>query len=245
MVVGLLVVMIAGCSASERGTLTSDVTVTTATSSTAQAATRTATSAAASTTPKPIEIVESGYSVVGGPLVEYAFVFRNPNKDFGVQYPMAEIDMLDAQGSVIATAEATLGRWLLPGESAFYAGEAKPNGKIPAKVNVVPLDPAPRLKWRSAAEARDVCPGPLKTARVKTAKTASGLVFTGEVSNPYAVGVDDFQITVLLRDASGRLLAGYNTLMDEIAPGEKQTFSVSTTRGVPKYATAEVYAQPW
>ena len=215
-IVGLLaaVVLIAGCSTSESGTQAAAPAATTPTdvSATADAS---ATATTASETPKPLEVVESGYTVVRGSYVEYAFVLRNPNPGFGVQFPVVRLTMRDAAGTVFNTTDVVFRRWLLPGETATWADEADMKGRRFAKVNFEAVDPG--TKWKNATEARSMgLATPLKTTHLKTTKTASGLTFTVEVENPGTVAVDDPVVSIVLRDKSGRIVAGYSDLGEEL-----------------------------
>jgi hypothetical protein len=240
--IGLLAtVLIAGCSSSQSWTQAAMKARTSATSTGPNASVQPTVTKFA-TTPKPLEIVESGYSIDGA-LVNCAFVLRNSNSDFGVQFPVVRVTMRDAAGSVLSTTDVTFRRWLLPGETTTLAQEVDSTGVRPAKVDFEAVDPG--AKWRTASEARSMGLGFLRTAGLKVTKMAPGVAFTSLVENPNAKGVDDFVVSVVLRDKSGRIVAGYaGTGMDLLAES-KQIFTVKSPHAVPKYATAEAYAQPW
>lgn len=243
--VGLLAtVVIAGCSSNQSGAQIESGSFTPNTSTVDATLTTRATSATAGVKPKPLEIVESGYTVVDGPRIEYGFVLRNPNPSLGVEFPLVRVSMRDAAGHVLNTADAQFGRWLQPGETALFADEAMPKVNGLAKVVFEVEDPGAQSKWKSASESRPMG-HVLKTSHLKANKTASGMTFTGQVENLNSVGIDDYIVSVLLRDKSGRIVAGYTSYMDEIRAGEKQAFTVKTAHAVPKFATVQVYAQQW
>jgi hypothetical protein len=244
--VGLLAtVVIAGCSSNQSGGQPATSGTFTPNTSTVDATlTSRATGTPDGVKPKPLEIVESGYTIVAGPHVEYAFVLRNPNPSLGVEFPRVRVSMRDAQGRVLNTADALFGRWLLPGETAAFAEEATLKGNGLAKVVFEVEDPGLQSKWKTASESRPMG-HVLNTSRLKANKTASGITFTGQVENRNTVGVDDFIVSVILRDKSGRIVAGYTSYMDEISVGEKQAFTVRSVRAVPKFVTMQAYAQQW
>lgn len=255
-ILGLLLVMtVAGCSSgkseiqSAGSTTTTEATSSTATAEASATADSSATAEATGTKPaaKPqaLQIAESGYSVVSGPRVEYAFYLRNPNKAYGAQFPMVDVVMRDSKGSVIGSSTVTFGRWLMPGETAAYAGEVDPRGLKPAKVTFEPVDPALAFKWKPAAEAWSEPAGVLKTKRHKATKTRGGVSFTGVVLKPPVIGVDEYLVSIILRDKAKRIVGGYTGSYDEILTGSEGPFKVDSVRSVPNFATFEVYAQRW
>jgi hypothetical protein len=243
-VIGLLAtVLISGCSSSQSWTQ-AQMKARTAASPAGPNAAIPPTPVKFATKPKPLEIVESGYSVDGA-LVNCAFVLRNPNSDFGVQFPVVRVTMRDAAGSVLSTADVTFRRWLMPSETTTLAQEADAMGGAPARVDFEVVDPGSASKWRTASQAQAMGLGFLRTAGLKVVKTAPGITFTGLVENPNSKGVDDFIVSIVLRDKSGHIVAGYaDTGMDLVAES-KQIFTVKSVHDAPKYATAEAYAQPW
>jgi hypothetical protein len=244
--VGLLAtVVIAGCSSNQSGGKTaSSGTFTPSTSTVDATLTARATETTAGVKPMPLKIVESGYRIVAGPHAEYAFVLHNPNPTLGVQFPLVRVSLRDAAGHEINTVDAQFGRWLQPGETAVFADEANPKTNRLARVSFEVVDPGLQSKWKNASESRPMgCV--LKTSHLKINRAASGITFTGQVENTNSVGVDDFIVSVILRDKSGHIVAGYTSYMDEISAGEKQAFTVKSAHAIPKFATAEAHAQQW
>ena len=264
--IGVLVAvaMIAGCSEAPSGTLadkqglstmtpvaataTADASATTGASTTTAPSATTGGSAATTSTgtqaggrPKPLEIVESGFTVVQGVGIDYAFRLRNPNLNFGVQYPAVRLTLLDKSGKAIGTADAKFNRWIMPGETAVFAEELGLS-RAPAKIDFAAIEPG--AKWKSASESKSMAL-PLKVAHLKTASSGSGVVFTGEVVNPNSTIVDDFDIAITLRDKSGHIVGGFAGRGDEIQPGSSEKFVIKSVGAAPKYSTIEAYAQQW
>jgi hypothetical protein len=265
--IGLLmaVAMIAGCSEAPSGTLadkpgmstmtpvattsTADASAATGASTTTAPTATTGASAATTSTgtqvagrPEPLEIVESGYSVTEGVGIDYAFRMRNPNLDFGVQYPAVRLTLRDKAGNVLATGDAKFNRWVMPGETAVLAKTLTYNGRRPARIDFDVVEPG--AKWKTASESKSMAL-PLKTAHLKVKSSGSGIVFTGEAMNPNSAIVDDYAVCIVLRNKSGHIVAGYASYWDEIAPGARQAFIVKSAHAAPAYSTAEAFAQAW
>ncbi len=260
LIVLLAMAVLAGCSSQDvetqatspqseafPGTLTTgSANASGAANATATGSSNTGTEAAkakAAAKPKPLQITESGYSLVSGPHVEYAFVLRNPNADFAVMFPEVKVTMRDAAGHVLGTDDVTLRWWFLPGETIAYAQEIDPKGGRPTRVDFEVVDPG--VKWQTAAKAQPWDRKPIKTSNLKVTKTASGMIFTTDLENPNSVGIDDFAVSVVLRDKSGHIVGGYTGIGEDLYAGEKKKFAVKSSHDIPKFATAEVHAQIW
>lgn len=233
-------------SADAGGSIEASATTATAPASEATASASTAaTTTASQVDAQLLEVVESGYTIVDrkGPKVEYGVVMRNPNANFGVQYPVLRLTMLDANGQEIATAEQTMNRMVLPDETFSFAGEADANGKRPAKVVFEVLDPD--NKWRTKNQIDPAGLMPFKVNRIKAGKKGTALAFDCSVENSNIIGIDDFLVSVILRDKAGRIVAGYNALDDEIGVKDTRTVQVETLGKVPSYAKVEAYVQKW
>jgi hypothetical protein len=243
--IGLLAtVLIAGCSSSQSWTQ-AEMKARTASASTGPNAAIPPTPIKFATKPKPLEIVESGHSVVDGVLLEYAFVLRNPNPDFGVEFPVVRVTTRDAAGAVLTTNDVTFRRWLMPSETAVLAQQVDVRGAAPATVDFQVVDPTLASKWRTASQAQAMGLGFLRTAGLKATATAPGVVFTGLVENPNSKGVDDFIVTVILRNKAGRIVGGYGVTGMDLDAESKQVYTIKSPHDAPPYATAEAYAQGW
>ncbi|MFR3876849.1 MAG: hypothetical protein ACLTYW_00360 [Collinsella sp.] len=58
--------------------------------------------------PEPLEITESGWSVVGDGWVYYGFALKNPNKDVEAQMPTVTITGKAEDGSIVFSDKQTL-----------------------------------------------------------------------------------------------------------------------------------------
>lgn len=194
-------------------------------------------------TPEPLEIVESGYIVDGdGPYVLYGLTIKNPNEATGADYPSFRITMRDKNGDVVGTDEQTLNR-IYPDGAVAWGGLSDPNGQKPAKVEFEIIDPGDN--WKSADTFEPADFEDFTIDRLKANKDDWSTYFTGELVNPNATAFDQVAITILLRDASGKIVTGYSGFADKVGANSKVPFEVSSMGEVPKYKKIEAYAQPW
>jgi hypothetical protein len=189
-----------------------------------------------------LQILESGCTVVNGPKLQYGLVLRNPNADYGAMYPTLRLTMLDAAGGVVTVKDQTLSM-VWPGQTVTYGGEVKTDGHVPAKVKFQIMSPG--AKWKPAAQMQPLSYTPMSVRDLNLTRSSSRISFTGRVVNPNKFGVDDYAISIILRDASGRIVAGHTDFADEIGSESEKFFRLDWPRPLPKYAKAEAFAQPW
>jgi hypothetical protein len=201
-----------------------------------------ASAAAQTAAPKPLELVETGYTVVSGPYVEYGFVLRNPNADYGAESPVVRITALDAKGGVLGTEDQTLFQ-VYPGQTLAFGSQVDPNGKKPAKVTFEVIPPGDN--WEPADQMEPAGFKPFQITGLKANKSDFQTAFTGMLTNPNSTAFDTVAVTVLLRDKHGKIKIGYTAFPDHVAAGGKVPFEVTSMGDVPKYAKFEAYAQPW
>jgi hypothetical protein len=219
-----------------------DGTATPAATATPPAAPSTST---ASVSAKPLELVESGYTVVSvndHPYAEVGIVVRNPNKNLVVQFPVVRATMLDAGGHVIGTSDLTYERFVLAGETVPMAAQIDGKGVKPAKITFAVVDPG--LKWKPANVVDPTTLTPLRVTGVKDTGTSKEMTFAGTMTNVASAGLDDILVSVILRDASGHIVAGY-TGTGEVDVDATVPFTVKSAGEVPKYSKVEIYAQGW
>jgi hypothetical protein len=201
-----------------------------------------ATSANSEVAPSPLELIETGFTVVEGPFVEYGFILKNPNTSMGAILPTVRITMRDSNDGVIGTDEQMLFR-IMPGETVAWGGQANPNGKIPVKVEFEVLDPGD--KWRPANQMDPVGFKPFEVVGLQANTTDFGTSFTGELNNPNDTAFKQIAVSVILRDNTGKIVVGYTGFVDQLSANGKVHFEVDSLGKVPEYATFEAYAQPW
>jgi len=201
-----------------------------------------ATAASTAKKPAPLQLVESGFTVVEGPYVEYGVIIKNPNEDIGAVFPAVRITMRDEAGGVLGTDDQTLNR-IMPGGVAAWGGQADPNGKKPAKVEFEVLDPGDTWKLADQMEPADF--KPFTVIGLRANKSDSGTSFTGELVNPNSSAFNEAAVSVLLRDKAGAIVGGYTGFIERLPANGKAAFEVSSMGDVPAYASIEAYPSPW
>lgn len=193
--------------------------------------------------PLPLKLVESGYTIIenpyGGPFVEYAFLLNNPNSKNGANFPAVRITMRDANNQVIGTQEQTLMK-IFPGETVGWGGQVSANGKTPAKVEFEPYVSDRNWNTTNTGNLK-----PFQITGLTVNETDYSTTFTGELVNPNSVSFDMVAISVILRDANNKIIAGYSGFANSVAPNGKVPFQVMSLGDVPQYTKYEAYATTW
>lgn len=187
----------------------------------------------------PLELVESGWSAESG-YVEYALALHNTDETHAVQFPQVTITGKDSDGSVMFS-DTQVFAIVYAGETAYFAGQVG-DGDKPASVEFsAEMPSSDDLLDTDGAETFSV-------RDVKERKVdLGGVTFSGEVvtdrddDNGKGVYTDDVQVTLVLRDAKGRIVFGRNTSVAKPAQGKAKAFSIETY-GLPDYTSYELYA---
>ena len=174
--------------------------------------------------------------------MEYGFIVVNPNTDYGAEFASVRIDMKDASGQVLGTQQQMLTRSLTRARPSGWPGPADPNGSKPARVEftVEPTDG----KWKPADQMEPPHYKRLIVSGLRARTSAYSTAFVGMVQNPNSVAFDMVTVAVLLRNANGKIVAGYPGYMEKLGAGVKKPFQVMAVGNLPKYSKFEVYAQP-
>ncbi len=227
-------VFIAGCGSSTNSDSSS--------TSTAQPASGSA-SVVTQELPKALKLMESGYAIdqssYGGPYVHYAFILQNPNASIGAEFPTVRITMRDASGQVIGTSEQTMMR-IFPNETIAWGGQADANGKQPATVEFAPY--VSDRNWQNANAANFKA---FQIAGLIVSDSGYITKWTGELVNPNSQSFEQVAVSVLLRDANGKLVVGYSGFASHVPSNGSVPFEVSALGEVPQYSKFEAYATPW
>ena len=84
---------------------------------------------------------------------------------------------------------------------------------------------------------------------LNTSKSEETTNFTGEIQLTSRTAETMYQqarLALILRDKNGKIVYGNMEFVPLPAEGETQAFSITEMNDeIPKYATFEVYAQPW
>ncbi|MBT1163737.1 serine/threonine protein kinase [Bifidobacterium felsineum] len=187
----------------------------------------------------PLELTESGWSAPNG-YVEYALALRNTDTTHAVQFPQVTVTGKSADGSVMFS-HTQVFAIVYASETAYFAGQAG-DGEKPASVEFT-------METPSADDLLDT--GGAESFTVRGAKARKidlgGTTFSGEVvcerddDNGKGLYADDISVTLVLRDAKGRIVFGRNAYVAKPAKGSAKAFSIETY-DLPAYASYDVYA---
>lgn len=187
--------------------------------------------------PQDLQIVDSGWSADSQGYVHYGYVLKNPNEGYEASFPKVTITGKSADGTILFSEDQTMSFILVNGQASY--GFQVGHGTTPATVEFS----ASQSKWKEndkqAFDAYTVS----NTAEVPGSYGTT--VYTGVVtSNEDWADVKRAAVTVILRDASGKIVYGNSTFADVPEKGDSKSFEVRAYK-VPDHATFEITAQPW
>jgi hypothetical protein len=208
--------------------------------------------------PEPLELAETSYRWVDAG-VDFAYVIKNPNQDFGAKEATLRITMFNAAGDETFTDDFPV--WpIRPGEVSVGGSQEDPDSK-PARVKfeltVSESSWVPAAQWVPADFTSLRVTG--LTLRRSKGKPDPYLVgfksghsyFTGFVENPNSVSFKQFVVDVLQRDATGKIVAHYDwsseieSTTKRIKAGGRVAFRIDVPDKLPSGDTYEAYARPW
>lgn len=190
---------------------------------------------------QPLELVESGWAVIKSIdeyYVQYAIVVKNPNTDLAVEFPTVRLTAKDANGGILGT-EDIVGHSILPGETWAYAFQGPSCDAEPAAVEFDLTQPDDS-EWVSPSRL-DFSGEPLIILNPKKGSDK----ITGEISNTNDYDISSAAVTVIFRDADGKISYGETTFVDDVLAGKTTPFELSIW-GAEEFMTDtfEVYAYP-
>ena len=191
-------------------------------------------------TENPLVISESGWSITSDGYVHYAVVLKNESETKTVITPAYMVVGRDESGNVVFSEERVVSA-ISPGETFFDADQAG-DGNVPASIDFTPVAPDDyNMSQTKTASSFSVLS--LSEKKGNLGETS----FVGELRTDKAGNVPfskQVMVTVHLRDAEGKLVAGYFSFVPAPAEGETTSFSVKKFDDI-QYASAEAYAEPW
>ncbi len=195
---------------------------------------------------EPLELAESSWSLMDSGMVSYVAGVKNPNAD--VAYTMVGVTATgyDAEGNVLFNDDQGI-MVALPGRTSYYAGHASPSGELAlSRVDIKLSQGSSTSAYRQTGDLT------LEVSNLREGEDSVGFAtFTGKVGvsstgdalNQLPSYCSSIAITVLLRNALGKLVYATTGYVDNLAEGT-QAFEVMASE-VPEHATCEASAQPW
>lgn len=189
--------------------------------------------AANATSARPLIIEETGWWAKDG-YVHYGITVRNPN-NVAAANAVVQVTLLDEQGATQGTWESTIGL-VGAGQTIGFAGEAG-DGLVPDHVEFAIDNDS--VTWKDGTSASPFT--------IETFSEEDKLYFryeiTGQITNATDAYESTANLSVLLRDDEGRIVAGYTGSAYRIKAQRTKDFLV-TLHSAPDHAKVEVYAQP-
>lgn len=187
-----------------------------------------------------LKVVESGWRAASHGVVNYALTVENTSNEMIVDFPQIDITGRDGTGGVVLTDSIVLGQ-ILPGQRLTLASLAG-SSEAPEEMEFEPVSPDSLQLRRdqevaSTFEVKDV-----REQRHGDDLTVSGnVVCTTRGTESQSLG--DVWVSVVLRDAEGKIVSGYSTFADRPDQGERAPFTIDVL-DCPDHASAEVAAAP-
>lgn len=187
------------------------------------------------TNAQPITITESGWWAKDG-YVHYGLMVQNPNEDAVARDTNVHVTCYNADGAITWEQDDTIAL-IGPGQTVGFAADAG-DGWQPARVEFT-LDGA-STTWDSAE-------GFAEPFTIEDFEDQDKLYFRYEVIGDIRNNTDEYastaNLSIILRDDAGSIIAGYTGSAYRIKAQRTKDFLV-TLQSAPPHARAEVYAQP-
>lgn len=172
--------------------------------------------------------------------VIWTAIIENPNPDFYGEFPTITVTARDANGLVVGTTDQVLHE-LPPGGRVAFSSQLTAT-KVPTTVEFS----ASKTRWqRTDTKPSDYPPFTARGVSVVPTDTPSVYTVTGEIVNPYGSEVDQLSVTALFRDASGKLLGGAGTFLNDLPAGGSRPFELNRYYVPGSVARVEIVATTW
>ena len=187
------------------------------------------------------EVKEYGYMIDNGFLFVSA-ILHNPNKDTAIELPSFRMTATAKDGSVLGTSDQTLSV-IYPEQDFAYAGQAF---EVKGEIAEFTLEPIPTKDYNFVKVADMEHPAfkQLKVDKIKWVEDEFFPKYTGIIINENDYDISNAIVTVLYRDADGKLAGGDDTFVDSLAAGKKTPFELNANDAA-KGKTYEIYANNW
>lgn len=188
-----------------------------------------------------LEVVESGWSIVGGGYVSYAFGLHNSG-DVQIDLPGVTITGRDENGQVLFSQDQYL-IGIPAGETAYF-GFSAGNGEAPATVEFTPIAPK---EYQMGASTDAMAKYSVSGVRA-VSNGYGGTHFVGEVTTEQAASGSAYDsgqvmLTLVLRDESGAIIYGDTGYATAAPVGQSTAFEIQAIEAPDDYTSFEVYAQ--
>ena len=198
--------------------------------------------------PKPLDIVDSAYVIQDG-YVHYVVAINNPNSNHAAAFATISTTGRAADGTISFSEEWVVGT-LLPGTTTYWAsmcgnGTASNDDDVTFEVSTGDSD------WEQASalmngELYQFVNVSTKRDRFGSVIAAGEITLLQEVSMQRSGDAKRPMIVCVLKDSSGKLVAGFGSyLSKDLRLGKATAFECQSYYGPPEYEMVEMHANPW
>ena len=186
----------------------------------------------------PLDIAESGYTMIEGGFLYCSVKVHNPNTDLAVLYPTVRITARDSSGTLLGTQDQILST-IYPQQDFWYSGQLLQVDEAPSSVEFTIVQPDD-YNIVSTATLEQSTFTPLLVESV--AMHSERLV--GEVVNKNDFGLDMIVVAAVFRNEDGDIIGGESTFVDKLPSSGSVPFDMPIHS---EFANCnyEVYANGW
>lgn len=186
----------------------------------------------------PLDIAESGYTMIEGGFLYCSVKVHNPNTDLAILYPTVRITARDAGGALLGTQDQTLST-IYPQQDFWYSGQLLQVDEAPSSIEFTIVQPDDyNIVPASTLEQSTFTPLSVES----TAMHSERLV--GEVVNKNDFNLDMIVVAVVFRNEDGDIIGGESTFVDKLPSSGSVPFDMPIHS---EFANCnyEVYANSW
>ena len=186
----------------------------------------------------PLDIAESGYTMIEGGFLYCSVKVHNPNTDLAVLYPTVRITARDSSGTLLGTQDQILST-IYPQQDFWYSGQLLQVDEAPSSVEFTIVQPDD-YNIVSTATLEQSTFTPLLVESV--AMHSERLV--GEVVNKNDFDLDMIVVAAVFRNEDGDIIGGESTFVDKLPSSGSVPFDMPIHS---EFANCnyEVYANGW
>lgn len=185
---------------------------------------------------QPLEIKDSGWTLVNNEWLYYYVSLYNPNEETVINYPSFRVTARDEDGVLLGTHDQVLSV-IYPQQEFVFGSQAFKVDDKPEIVKFEALEPADYgLKTIDTVE-------PFEPFEVINTGIRSDKI-VGEIVNPNETDFSSVVLVAVCKDAEGNIISIQNTYANELKAGSTVPFEIRV-RTDSEIADFEVYANQW
>lgn len=186
----------------------------------------------------PLDIAESGYTMIEGGFLYCSVKVHNPNTDLAILYPTVRITARDAGGALLGTQDQTLST-IYPQQDFWYSGQLLQVDEAPSSVEFTIVQPDDyNIVSASTLEQSTFTPLLVESVAMHSER------LVGEVVNKNDFDLDMIVVAAVFRNEDGDIIGGESTFVDKLPSSGSVPFDMPIHSEFAK-CNYEVYANSW